>query len=256
MFYTKLLTLLVSLALSLRAGAAERIAIIKADDVRSLSGKWDRFIKVSQEHGANPSLGIILNSLEKPAPAYEAWLKKTAETGKVEFWNHGWDHKQWDDAGKKKSEFGGSGYEHQKAAVEKSQAAALRVFGRPIMSFGSPFNAMDMDTARVLNEVPELKLIFIYAGTPPSKALKGKVLLPMLLIGEHDGPGRPNFTKFKQAYAKKDNDKLTLTALQFHPMSFSEQGFADFVAIIDFLKTEGWIFMLPGEYARKLPAAP
>jgi peptidoglycan/xylan/chitin deacetylase (PgdA/CDA1 family) len=254
MLIRKLLPIL--LAFVLPAFATEKIAIIKADDVRGLNGKWDRFIKVSQEHGANPCLGIILNSLEKPDPAYETWLKKTAETGKVEFWNHGWDHKQWDDAGTQKSEFGNSGYEHQKTALEKSQAAALRVLGKPIVAFGSGFNAMDLDTARALNEVPELKLIFVYPGARPAKALQGKVLLPMALRGENDGTGKPNFAKFKEDYAKKNNVQLTFAALQFHPMGFSEQGFTDFAAILDFLKVEGWTFMLPSEYARKLPAAP
>lgn len=256
MSFRKLLPLLVALVFALPAFAAEKIAIIKADDVRGLNGKWERFIKLSQERGANPSLGIILNSLEKPDAAYEAWLKKTAETGNVEFWNHGWDHKQWDDAGTKRSEFGNSGYEHQKTALEKSQAAALRVFGKPIVAFGSGYNAMDMDTSKALNEVPELQLIFTYPGTQPSRALKGKVLLPMSLRGEHDGTGKPNFAKFKEDYTKKNNDKLTFAAVQFHPMGFSEQGFADFAAIVDFLKAEGWTFLLPSEYAKKLPVAP
>jgi len=87
----------------------------------------------------------------------------------VEFWNHGWDHKQWDDAGKKTSEFGGSGYEHQKEAIAKSQAAALRVLGQPIVAFGSGFNAMDMDTARALNETSELQSSSTPAPRPPAR---------------------------------------------------------------------------------------
>jgi hypothetical protein len=224
--------------------------------VRGLNGKWDRFIRLSQEYGANPSLGVILNSVETPNPAYEAWLKKSTETGKVEFWNHGWDHKQWDDSGKKTSEFGGSGYEHQKEALQKSQAAAWRVLGQPMVAFGSGFNAMDMDTAKALNETPELQLIFLYAGTPPSKALKGKVLLPMALAGENDGTGKPNFAKFKEVYAQKSGANLTFTALQFHPLGFSEQGFTGFAAIVDFMKAEGWTFLLPTEYAKRQRATP
>lgn len=239
------------LALALPAFAApQKIAIVKADDVKTPGGKWDRFIKLSHEHGVNPSLGIILNSLEKPDAKYEEWLKKQADTGKVEFWNHGWDHRQWEEEGKKKSEFGNSGYEHQKAALAKSQAAALRVLGKPLAAFGSGFNAMDMDTAKALNEVPELTLVFNYPGTPPSKALKGKILLPMNLRGENGGVGKPDFAKFKEEYAKKNNDQLTFAALQFHPNGFSEQGFTDYAAILDFLKAEGWTFMLPSEYAK------
>jgi hypothetical protein len=32
-------------------------------------------------------------------------------------------------------------------------------------------------------------------------------------------------------------------------MGFSEKGFHDYAAILDFLKSEGWTFMLPSEYA-------
>ena len=240
-------------AFTLPALAADKIAILKADDVRGLNPKWDRFIQVAQAHGANPSLGIILQSLEKPSPAYEDWLKKTAATGKVEFWNHGWDHKQWTEEGVQKYEFSNSGYEHQKEALAKSQAAALKVLGQPIVAFGAGFNAIDLDTSKALNEVPELKLIFLYLGKAPAQALVGKVLLPMALAGENDGTGKPNFAKFKEEYAKRNRPDLTLTAIQFHPQLFSEQGFTDFAAIIDFMKAEGWTFLLPSEYAKTLP---
>jgi hypothetical protein len=113
-----------------------------------------------------------------------------------------------------------------------------------------------MDTARALNETPELRLIFLYAGTQPARALKDKVLLPMALAGENDGTGKPNFAKFKEAYAQKNGAHLTLTALQFHPMGFSEQGFTDFAAIVDFMKAEGWTFLLPSEYAQRQAATP
>jgi hypothetical protein len=187
------------LALALPAFAApERIAIIKADDVTSVNGKWDRFFKVSQDLGIPVSAGVIAASFEKQDEKYDQWLKKWEATGKVEFWNHGWDHRQWQDGDKKKSEFGGSGYDHQKANLAKAQEAAKTGLGKPFAAFGSGFNAMDSDTAKALNEIPELTLIFCYPGAKPAKELKGKVLLPMHLRGEGDGPGKPNFAKFKE----------------------------------------------------------
>lgn len=79
--------------------------------------------------------------------------------------------------------------------------------------------------------------------------MKEKTLLPMSLRGEHDGTGKPNFEKFKEDYAKKAGPDLTFAAIQFHPMGFSEKGFQDYAAILDFLKSKGWTFMLPSEYA-------
>lgn len=238
-------------ALALPALAAEKIAIIKADDVRGVNGKWDRFFNLAIEHGVPVSAGVIANSFEKADPKYDEWLKKWEATGKVEFWNHGWDHRQWEEEGKKKSEFGGSGYDHQKSHLVKTQEAWKKAIGKDLIAFGSPFNAMDADTAKALNEIPELKLVFCYSGHPATKQLKDKILLPMTLRGENDGTSKPNFEKFKTEYeAKKSDPNLTFAALQFHPAGFSEQGFKDFVSIIELLKADGWKFVLPAEYAK------
>ena len=237
--------------------AVQRIAIIKADDVRGLNGKWDRFIKVSQERDVVVSLGIITDTLGAKEPKYVEWINTQTASGKVEFWSHGWDHKSWTDAsGKKLSEFGGSGFEHQKEHLLKAQAAFQAATGKPCSIFGSPYNAMDGDTARALNEIPELKMIYCYPGSIVNAQLKGKHLLPMSLRGEHDGTSKPNFPKFKEDYQKKDLSKLTFAAIQFHPAGFSEEGFKHYTDILDFLKAEGWTFVLPSKYAEMTTAAP
>lgn len=252
--HIKKLILLTLAALSLPLAAQpKRIAIIKADDVTSVNPKWERFFKLAVEHGVPVSAGVICASFEKQDAKYDEWLKKWEATGKVEFWNHGWDHKRWEEEGKNKSEFGGSGYEHQKQHLEKAQAAAKEALGRPFVAFGSGFNAMDSDTAKALNEIPELRMVFCYPGAKPTKEMKDKILLPMTLRGESDGTGKPNFAKFKEDYEKKKADpNLTLAAVQFHPAAFREEAFKDFISIVDFLRTEGWTFMLPTEYAKSL----
>lgn len=250
----KKLILLSLAALAIPATAeTKRIAIVKADDVTSVNPKWERFFKLAAEHGVPVSAGVISVSFEKQDEKYDEWLKKWEATGKVEFWNHGWDHKQWEEEGKKKSEFGNSGFDHQKQNLVKAQAAAKEAMGKPFTVFGSGFNAMDSDTAKALNEIPELKMIFCYPGAKPTKEMKDKILLPMTLRGENDGTGKPNFQKFKDEYEKKKSDpSLTLAAIQFHPGGFSDQGYQDFASIIDFLKADGWTFMLPSEYAKSI----
>ncbi len=211
-----------------------------------------RCFGIAHERGIKVSAGIIADSLEKQNSGYVDWIKKWEATGKVEFWNHGWDHKRWSEGGKEFSEFGDSGYEHQQAHLARAQDAFKGLTGIDFKTFGSPFNAMDMDTAKALNGIPELGAVFCYPGAAPTKAMKDKVLLPMTLRGEHDGTGKPNFIKFKADYEKKDNPKLTFAAIQFHPPYFSEKGFEDYEAILDFLVSEGWTFMLPSEYAKSL----
>ncbi len=243
--------LLVSLTLAIPAVAGpQRIAIVKTDDVRGPHEKWDRCFKLAHDRGIRVSAGVIADSIGKQGAEYADWIRNWEATGKVEFWNHGWDHKRWEDNGQSKSEFGGSGYDHQIDHLTRAQQAFKKATGKDFIAFGSPFNAMDGDAAEALNEIPGLKLVFCYPGAPATREMKDKTFLPMTLRGEHDGTGKPNFEKFKEDYAKKDNPKLTLAAIQFHPMGFSGKGFEDFAAILDFLKSEGWTFMHPGEYAR------
>lgn len=247
---------LFSLALFvLPAGAEpERIAIIKADDVSGIHPKWERFFKLAAEHEVPVSAGIIANSFEKQDEKYPEWLKKWDATGKVEFWNHGWDHRRWEENGAYRSEFSGTGHDHQRDHVSKVQEAGKKALGKPFAAFGSPFNDMDEDTAKALNEFPELKMVFCRPEAEPAKSLKDKILLPMFVRGESDGTGKPNFVKFKEEYGTRmASAPMTFCAFQFHPAVFSEEGFGEFVRIIGFLKEEGWTFMLPADYA-KLPA--
>lgn len=256
-FFNRLMSLrkLVLLTLSLLvlpAGALpERIAIIKADDVSGIHTKWERFFKLAEEHGVPVSAGVIANSFEKQDGKYLEWLKKWDATGKVEFWNHGWDHRRWEEKGAYRSEFSGTGHEHQKNHISKVQEAGNKALGKSFVAFGTPFNDMDEDTAKALNEFPELQMVFCRPEAEPTKSLKDKILMPMFLRGENDGTGKPNFAKFKEEYEKRmTSSPLAFCAFQFHPAVFSEEGFGEFVRIIEFLKKEGWTFMLPADYAK------
>jgi peptidoglycan/xylan/chitin deacetylase (PgdA/CDA1 family) len=165
----------------------------------------------------------------------------------VEFWNHGWDHKRWGkDKKNQTKEFSGSGYDHQKKHFEDAQAVMERVLGKAPVAFGAPYNAMDSDTTRVLNENKDLRAVFCYRN----KGLGGKIPMPMVIRGEGDGTGKPNFEKFKAAYDAKPG--VNMTAIQFHPGNFGKEQLREYARIIDFLKAEGWTFMLPSEYVAHL----
>lgn len=227
----------------LAEGKPRRVAIVKADDVRGITPKWDRFFALSKKKGVKVSAGIICNSLQGNKKKYFNWLNKLGASGSVEFWNHGWDHKRWTTGEKKKvSEFGGSGYTHQKKHFDDSQKLMKKVLGSAPVAFGTPYNAVDADTVKVMNEDTDMRLFFCYRA----KGLEEKILAPMILRGESDGTGKPNFEKFKAQYIEKKN--LSFAAIQFHPNAFSDGHFAEYAKTLDFLIAEGWTFMLPAEY--------
>lgn len=221
----------------------DKVAIIKADDIRGKTEKWDRFFALSKEKGVKVSAGIVCQTLNDEKSDYCDWLNTIKASGNVEFWNHGWDHKRWTtEDGKTLREFSGTGYEHQKRHFDQAQAIMKKVLGAAPVAFGAPYNAIDDDTVKVLNEDAGLLLFFGYRGKP----VKNKLLAPMILRGEVDGAGKPSFEKFKDNYLKKK--KLSFTAIQFHPNSFKDEHFAEYAKILDFLIAEGWSFSLPSEY--------
>ena len=226
------------------SGSAEdpRIVIIKADDVRKRTENWDKFFELSRARGVPVSAGIVCDSIEKNDSQYGDWIRASHESGWVEFWNHGYDHKRWKgENGLKFHEFNRTGYDHQKKHFETCQQLLKDVLGQEPIAFGAPYNAMDEDTLRVIHENNNLHLIFSYTKQDTSKwsAL-------MLLRGEQDGTGKPNFKKFVAAYKQTAN--IRFTALQFHPNAFTESDFEEYVQIIDFLIREGWEFYLPSDY--------
>lgn len=225
----------------------QRIAIIKADDIRGVSEKWAAFFDLSKEKGVKVSAGVICQSLADGDQAYQDWIRKYQDSGYVEFWNHGWDHKRWEtEEGEKRSEFSGSGYAHQKEHFEQSQRVLAEALGNAPLAFGSPFNAIDSDTERVMSENEDLRLFFTYSRKPRA----GKLIAPMRFRGEHDGTGKPNFERFKSEYEAKQ-EGVDFTAIQFHPLYFKEGGLDEYGKIIDFLLGEGWSFVLPSEYVAR-----
>lgn len=227
----------------------QKIAIIKADDVRKISAEWDRFFALSKEKGVKISAGIVCNSLQLQKPDYISWLQSHHKSGWVEFWNHGWDHQRWETKeGLRMHEFNGSGYAHQKKHFDDAQSAMKKSFGVAPIAFGAPYNAVDSDTLRILHHSPDVHLLFTYK----KKALHNTVQALMVLRGEADGTSKPNFEKFKRAYEK--HPSLSFTALQFHPNGFDDRHFGEYANILDFMLDEGWVFMQPQEYVNVVRA--
>lgn len=222
----------------------KKIIIIKADDLTDITANWNRFFTMSRDKGVKVSAGIICNSLEGDKKAYIDWLKDLQSTGWVEFWNHGWNHRRLKtDEGREISEFGGSGYEHQKKHYHDARMIMKDMLGLNPIAFGTPYNAKDADTVTVMNEDNALRMFFCVNVEGLSRNV---VIAKMNLNGEHDGTGKPNFEKFKAHYAEKKEE--TFAALQFHPNSFGEEHFDAYAKILDVLIADGWTFLLPTEY--------
>src|SRR5690606_20906220 len=73
--------------------------VLKLDDLATGGGnvphRWKRVTDFALERNIKISVGVIAQSLGTANPSYLNYIKDLHKTGLVEFWFHGWDHKQW-----------------------------------------------------------------------------------------------------------------------------------------------------------------
>ena len=227
--------------------------VLKVDDLVTAHGnipaRWKRITDFALERKFKLSVGIICDSLEGDSPAYFAYIKDLKKTGLFEFWFHGYDHKQWTENGKTLQEFKGSSYELQKDHFVKSQALAKEKLGFAFTTFGSPFNATDATTSRVLAEDPDIK-IFLY-GNSNDKA-SGKLLLDRVGNVNIEAPlFIPNADKFISGYITSAKGRRYYV-IQGHPNQWDDARWAEFVKLIDFLQNNRIPIVTPTELAATL----
>lgn len=218
--------------------------VLKLDDMSQSQGgipsQWQRVYDYATERGTPISVGIICNSLEGDNAGYFDALKAWNASGLVEFWHHGYDHKQWTVDGKRMREFAGSGYDHQFKHFKDSQDLASEKLSIDFTTFGAPFNATDEDTKRVLQQYPGIT-VWLYG--PKGDAAGKTVLKRNYSVNLEVKVGDVDFDVFQAAYLAKPVGQLLV--LQGHPRGWDDQDFSAFTRVVDFLSEQGATFVLP-----------
>lgn len=223
--------------------------ILKVDDLTNNGGKvhprWQKFVDFTAERKIKSAIGIICNSLEKDDPKYFQWIKDQQAKGLIEFWNHGYTHKSWQENGKTVYEFKDVPYEQQKKNLLRCNELAKQKLGFTLPAFGAGFNAIDDNTAKALAEDPDTT-IWLYGDL---KNPAGKIVMDRIGGVNIENPTFvPSLEKFKAGYAK--NPARDYFVIQGHPAQWTDERFAAFVELIDFLTAEKAIFTTPSEYAK------
>jgi len=237
------------------ARKAPPFIMIKVDDLKSVRGKvhplWKKLVDFLKERKIKAGIGIICDSLEGDSPEYFKWIRDQQASGLIEFWNHGYDHKEWTEGDKKLQEFKGTSYEHQKQHLTRANQLAREKLGFPFQSFGAPFNATDQNTVKALAEDPDIK-IWLYGDL---KNPGGKIVLDRVGSVNIENPTfLPSLEKFMAGYAKYPDREFFV--IQGHPAHWTEERFQQFVKIIDFLTAEKAVFTTPSDYVRDKKLTP
>lgn len=272
-----------------RDAAHSMTIILKLDDFRAVKdhraipAQWQKLADLIKERQLKVSIGIICDSLAEGNEASLVWVRDLQKTGLVEFWFHGFDHQGWLDAdGRAYAEFRKRPYDEQKRRFEQSQQLAEQKLGFPFHTFGPPGFVppkpadgeppvlvtpqapafagdnfgFDASTVQVMQDDPHMN-IWLYP-TPIDEAgrqleAKGKVaILDRVWNANIEMPlFTPNLAKLKEGYSQA-LPKRKYLVLQGHPTHWNDAKFAEFVQIIDFLSSEGAVFMTPSEYRNTL----
>jgi peptidoglycan/xylan/chitin deacetylase (PgdA/CDA1 family) len=239
------------------------IIVLKLDDLKQHYGGrvhpgWQRVADYLKEKKIKAGFGIICETLEKADPKYVEWIRALHDSGQIEFWFHGFDHKVHEENGVKYNEFNGRSYEEQKEHLEKSQKLAKEKLGFAFNTFGPPGGvgsaSFNQDTLRALVEDPDMHVMLFPgplndAGRKAMDSSGGKlVILDYPWQVRLERPlFKPNFEAFLTGYAKFPNREYFV--LQGHPATWKDEGFDQFKQIIEFLQSQKAVFMTPSEAA-------
>jgi peptidoglycan/xylan/chitin deacetylase (PgdA/CDA1 family) len=229
------------------------VVILKLDDVTRngahgnapVSPRWQRCVRFLEKERIKASFGIIGSSLEKGVPAYFDWIKDLDRRGIIEFWNHCYSDGPDQLKGKSAGE--------QKDLLQKTQKLSREKLGITLRAFGPHWGPTNEATEEALAGIPEITIWF-YGPKQP----KGKQVILERTVNLEQPTFVPNFEKVKAGYARYGH-KLPYLAMQGHPNEWTDERWANFVKVVQFLKEQGCPFMTASEYVKsvggKVPAA-
>ncbi len=242
--------------------------VIKLDDLKQQRGDvpepWKRVDAYLATRHVKAGYGIICETLTNAMPAYTNWIRTRQESGRVEFWFHGWTHGPHLVNGRPQNEFAGWNDADMRSLVERSQKAAREKLGFAFRTFGptgsgAPGPLMDAVALRAMHDDPDIQVVLYPAPLDEmgkAVAADGKltILDRVWAVNLESSVGVPDCQRLIRGYA--DNPQRTYFVLQGHPAQWSGERFTEFTRIIDFLSQQGARFMTPSECAAALQAPP
>lgn len=240
-------SILVPLLAAAWLGAAEpQIVLLKLDDMHDIYPAYQRVADFAIAEGIKINFGVFGSALEKEDARLIPWIVKMRKTGSFEFWNHA--YKSFPSS--KENE--GTGYEAQRTSIGRSQELSLQRLGEPFIAFGPHAGATDGDTWKVLNEHPEIKLVWYYS--PPKGMTADHAFIVERKLNMEQPTTKMNKDKFIADYEAKGT-QLEYIALQGHPNAWNDDMFQQFKDVALYLKGKGCRFMTMSEFlaTRKKP---
>lgn len=229
------------------------MVMLKLDDLSRWSkdpqatapAKWQRVVDFVVAEGVKANFGLFAESLEGDCPVYAQWIKDRAASGSFEFWHHGYYNRfPADPAVAKQNEYQNRSAEEQAKTLRAAIDLVKEKTGLTMRAFGPHGTALDGTTTyAALASVPEIQVVWFYG---PAKGVSTQTVLVERRAELEKPIFKPNPDNLKQGWDKlKGRDYI---AIQGHPGSWDDQGFANFQEAVRFLKAQGCRFVTVSEW--------
>lgn len=247
-----IIALLFACITTLTSADSAPLIMLKLDDLSRWSkdpkatapAKWQRVADFVMAEEVKANFGIFAESLEGDCPVYVQWITDRAGSGRFEFWHHGYFNRfPADPKVEKQGEYINRSAEEQSATLRKAIDLVREKTGLTMRAFGPHGTAIDDATYAALAGIPEIQAVWFYG---PHKGVTSSTVLIERRAELEKPIFKPNPDNLKQNWEKlKTRDYL---AIQGHPGSWDDQGFANFQEAVRFLKSQGCRFVTVSEW--------
>ncbi len=243
--------LLFSLVFIFNTVLAQRKIILKLDDFSVKNGNCPAapVLDYLVQKQVKAGIGFIAQRCDATAISTMAgYLNATNGTGQplFEVWHHGLDHI--------KPEFKDTDYDYQKTHFDGATKMIKELLRVQMRSFGSPYNANDSNTNKVIAEDPNYKVTMF---NKPAPVVETGILNLNNRVNMEITTGKVDYNTFVSNYNNYKNTYSNVMVLQGHPHLWTTDLLDQFKQIIDFLLAEGCEFVTPYEYYCSVnPAVP
>lgn len=223
--------------------------IIKLDDigVKRNYCSASPVINVLLQRRIKAGLGVIAINLDSTAlNVFAKYLKATDEHGDTlfEIWHHGLDHSN-NNPPNNNPEFKGTSFEFQQEHFNRADELVRKYLGVQMHSFGSPNNASDDNTVKVMVANGNYKVFMLNNMKDPE--VNGIANFNNR-VNMESATGVVNCSYFIEQYQKLKSKYPDYMVLQGHANQWDAVRIAEFNKVLDYLITQKCEFVLPYEY--------
>lgn len=227
-----------------------RYATLKFDDMMPLDELYgvtaieQQVYELLKKRGIPHAWGVC-RLYQSDNPSFYAWLKARHAEG-IEIWHHGNRH---DRVPGESWEFKNRGLDSQLSNLRYTQERILEKTGITLRTFGAPYNQTDADTAKALNRMGAIRTLYFGQGSP---GFEGLQLNDRVNLESKTGVVA-DLEDFMASYAEKEAAEIIV--LQGHPVYWAaEADLPKLELILDFLESQGRVFITPTAYLARYPA--